>query len=79
MVARAVVQIPDEQVVDEGPGEHALPLAELSLVEQDHRGPRVIDEGVVPGDENPDLEAEAFRFRQDVEQEPLVVEDLLGC
>ena len=78
MVARVRVPVTQQQIIHTGPGQHPRALAVLALVELEHRSAGVIDQRVMPGDEHAQLEAERLGLDQDVQQQLVVVQRLVG-
>ncbi len=78
MVASVRIAVLNQQVVHKSPGQHPLMFAILALIELEDGSPGVVDQGVVTGDQHAELEPQALGLGQDVEQELVVVQRLLG-
>jgi hypothetical protein len=78
MVASAVIPVSHQQVVNERPRQHAVVLAEMPLIEEHNRRARVIDEWITPCNEHAHLEPQALNLCENVQQEPLVIQNLLS-
>ncbi len=78
MVARILVLIPQQQIIHTRPGQHTASLAVLALIELEHGSAGVIDQRVMSGYQHAQLEAERLRLDQDVQQQLVVVQRLVG-